>query len=102
MRASRPHTGAWSTSAPKSRRLVCGAEGPCVVSATEAMFWKMQLPQDHRDAVSPPVSGLLPRHKRNAVGRSTRESVAVVYPASGVSFIELVPTWNLRTGSHTF
>ncbi len=48
------------------------------------------------------VYGLLPRHKRNAVGRSTRESVAVVYPASGVSFIELVPTWNLRTGSHTF
>src|SRR3989442_13048527 len=31
-----------------------------------------------------PVYGLLPRHKRNAVGRSTRESVAVVYPASSV------------------
>lgn len=47
------------------------------------------------------VYGLLPRYKRNAVSRSTRESVAVVYPASGVSVIALVPTWNLRTGSHT-
>jgi len=28
------------------------------------------------------VYGLLPQSKRNAVGRSTRESVAVVYPAS--------------------
>jgi hypothetical protein len=48
------------------------------------------------------VYGLLPRNKRNAVGRSTRESVAVVYPASDVSILVLVPTWNLRTGSHTF
>src|SRR5258705_6376584 len=32
---------------------------------------------------------------------STRESVAVVYSASIVSIIVLVPSWNLRTGSHT-
>ena len=48
-----------------------------------------------------PIYGLLPRHKRNTVGRSTRGSVAVVYPASGVSVCALVPTWNLHTDSHT-
>src|SRR5256885_3438180 len=37
------------------------------------------------------VYGLLPRSKRNAVRWSTRESVAVVYPASDVSIDVLVP-----------
>ena len=49
-----------------------------------------------------PVYGLLPRRNGDTeVGRSTRESVAVVYPASGVSVCALVPTWNLHTDSHT-
>lgn len=62
----------------------------------------------HGHAVSPAdrsgpnyVYGLLPQVKRSAVGWSTRESVAVVYPASDVGSWWPVPTWNLRTGSHT-